>query len=467
MRQYWIFLLLAALLCTAAIGCGSKGNAVTTPNPTPTPTPTPVPTPTPTPTPGSTPVTTGVVSPLNNNGPFIWLVGPGATTAHLMGSGFASTDTHPVTPSIPLTSAFFASSAEWDIGLGFDTAHYRAGFYALGDCNNAGCANPPAPFAFLADGLGQMGMNADGRFILRGNNKVQLFSSAGLPVGTPFDVGNSSGSVVFFTEPANPPSRPAAVDLAAVANSSAGAVALYDVNNPTAPGHFGSANVTGTVKGLAQLNGFGCAAIPGSDIVTIFPMDLTATGSVSSSAGAVGSKPWAVAMSQVGTETDCVSISASDGTLAWTNAADGSTSGSLSLAGITANGTPGIVAWNSGASAEKIAVFSPQDNLVVFVDSATKTEIRRLTLPSSPASHPVQIMADETSGDDLIIVDANINGGVASSSFMKLAIASGAPVPYSGPNSTSSVLFMDVAVSPVSPTIFGGSLGQASSIPIQ
>src|SRR6266853_5703541 len=34
---------------------------------------------------------------------------------------------------------------------------------------------------------------------------------------------------------------------------------------------------------------------------------------------------------------------------------------------------------------------------------------------------------------------------------MKLAVASGAPVPYSGPNSTSNILFMDVAVSPVSP----------------
>jgi hypothetical protein len=64
-------------------------------------------------------------------------------------------------------------------------------------------------------------------------------------------------------------------------------------------------------------------------------------------------------------------------------------------------------------------------------------------------------------------VYANVNGNAASTSFMKLAVASGAPVAYTGPNSTSALLFMDVAVSSVSPTIFGGSLGQVASIPIQ
>jgi hypothetical protein len=78
----------------------------------------------------------------------------------------------------------------------------------------------------------------------------------------------------------------------------------------------------------------------------------------------------------------------------------------------------------------------------------------------------VQIAADPVGGD-FVLVYANVNGNVATSSFMKLAVASGAPVAYTGPNSTSSLLFMDVAVSPASPKIFGGSLGQAASIPIQ
>lgn len=48
----------------------------------------------------------------------------------------------------------------------------------------------------------------------------------------------------------------------------------------------------------------------------------------------------------------------------------------------------------------KVFVFSPQDNLVVVVDSATKTEVQRLTVPSSPASHMVQIAADSVGGND-------------------------------------------------------------------
>ena len=266
-------------------------------------------------------------------------------------------------------------------------------------------------------------------------------------------VGNFAGSVAFDANK----------NIVAVAGASTGSIGLYDVTNPTAPGHFTSANVVGTVKEVAQLNDLGCAAIPGSGIVTIFPMDLIAFTSVSSPAGGTGSKPWSVAMVHVGTELDCLSISASEGKLTWTNTVDGSTSGSLALSGITANGTPRVVAFDSGAQAGKIAVLSPQDNLVVVVDSATKTEVRRVTVPSSPVSHMVQIAADPVGGN-LILLYGNVSGNTASTSVMKLAPASGAPVPFSGPNSTSPLLFMDVAVSS---SIFGGSLGQIASIPIQ
>ena len=355
----------------------------------------------------------------------------------------------------------FASPTEFDLGIQFadggNGADFRTGFQTLSDCNTLNqCSNPPAVFVFLGDGLSRVGMGADGRFVMQDNGKVQLFSATGSPSGSPFTVGNFAGSVAFDS----------GKNLAAVASAGSGSVTLYDVTNPTAPGHFGSANVTGTVKEVVQLDDVGCAAIPGSNIVTVFPIDLLATTSISSPAGAVGSKPWSVAMQHVGTELDCISISAGDSTLAWTNTADGRTSGSLTLAGITANGTPRVVALEGGAQPGKVFVFSPQDNLVVVVDSATKTEVRRLTVPSSPASHMVQIAADSVGGNGLLFY-GNINGNVASTSVMKLAPASGAPVPYSGPNSTSPLLFMDVAVSPVSPTIFGGSLGQASSIPIQ
>lgn len=185
--------------------------------------------------------------------------------------------------------------------------------------------------------------------------------------------------------------------------------------------------MNGTVKDVTQLNDVGCASVPATGIITIFPMDLLATTSVSSPAGDVGSKPWSVAMLHVGVELDCVSISASEGKLAWTNTADGSTSGSLTFTGITPNGTPRVV-FDSDAQAGTVAVFSPQDSLVVFVDSNTKTEIRRLVVPSSPASHAVQVAADPTGGS-LILVYANVNGNVASTTFMKLAVASGAPVP--------------------------------------
>ena len=468
MRKYWIFLLWMAFVCLATAGCGSQGNAVTTPNPTPSPTPTPVPTPSPTPTPApaATPVTSAAFSTITGS-PFIWLPSPGATTVALRGSGFTVTDTQVMTPGNPHATRFvsrlFVSPAEFDLGIQFvnggNGADFRTGFQTLSDCNasnNTNCSNPPAVFVFLGDGLTRMGMGSDGRFVMQDNGKIQLFSATGAPMGSPFAVGNFAGSVAFDSTR----------NLAAVASAGAGSVALFDVNNPTVPGHFGPANVTGTVKEVVQLDDVGCAAVPATGIVTIFPMDLLATTSVSSSAGAVGSKPWSVAMLHVGTELDCVSISAGDSKLVWTNTADGSTSGSITLAGITPNGTPRVVAFDSGAQAGTVAVFSPADSLAVLVDSATKTEIRRVVVPSSPASHVVQVAADPTGGS-LILVYANINGNVASTTFMKLAVASGAPVPYSGPNSTSNILFMDVAVSPASPTIMGGSLGVPASIPTQ
>jgi hypothetical protein len=361
------------------------------------------------------------------------------------------------------TSRLFVSPTEFDLGIQFanggNGADFRTGFQTLSDCsgpNDTNCSNPPAVFVFLGDGLSRMGMGSDGRFVMQDNGKVQLFSATGSPVGSPFTVGNFAGSVAFD----------ASKNLVAVANSSAGAVALFDVNNPTAPGHFTSANVTGTVKEVVQLNDLGCAAIPATGIVTIFPMDLLATTSISSPAGAAGSKPWSVAIVHVGTELDCVSISAGDSKLVWINTADGSTSGSLTLPGITPNGTPRVVAFDSGAQAGTVAVFSPQDSLVVLVDSATKTEIRRVVVPSSPAFHMVQVAADPTAGN-LLLSYGNVNGNATSATFMKLAVASGAPIPYSGPDSTSNILFMDVAVSPVSPNIIGGSLGVPVLIPIQ
>lgn len=471
MRKYWIFLLLIVFLCIASIGCGSKGNAVTTPNPTPTPpTPTPSPTPTPTPTPASTPVTTSAISnfsgTLGFGTPFIWLPNPGATTVALTGSGFGATDTQVMTPGNPnatrFTSRTFASSTEFDLGIQFanggNGADFRTGFQTLSDCsgpNNTHCSNPPAVFTFLGDGLSRMGMCSDGRFLLEDNGKVQLFTSTGSSSGSPFVVGNFAGSIACD----------AGKNLVVVTNGSSGPITMFDFTNPTAAGHFAPANVTGSVKGVAmdEASHTGCVVQPNENKVTIFPVDLTLFISVSSPAGAVGSKPWSVATVHVGTELDCVSISAGDSKLVWTNTADGSTSGSLALTGITANGTPRVVAFDSGGEAGKVAVFSPQDNLVVVIDSATHAEVRRLVVPSSPASHMVQIAADPVAGD-LILLYANVNGNVASTSVMKLALASGAPVPFSGPNSTSPILFMDVAVSS---SIFGGSLGQIASIPIQ
>jgi hypothetical protein len=458
MSKYWIFLVWMASLCVATIGCGSQGTAATTPSPTPFPSPTPTPPPPPTPTPAATPVTTAVTSPFNNNSPFLWLSGPGSTTVKLSGSGFASIDTQPIAPSMPLTSRVFVSSTEWDIGLGFDNVHFREGFYTLGDCNSAGCANPPAPFAFLTDGLSRLAMGADGRFCQRDAGTVACFNADGTPLGTPFTLSNGAAGIAFESTR----------NLIILAASGAGAVAMFDAANPLAPGHFSSANVSGSTKDVATLSGsgLGCVAQPTEGIVTIFPVDLTSSTSVSSPAGTVGSKPWSVAMTQVGAELDCASISSGDSKLVWTNTADGSTKGTLTLTGITPNGMSRIVAWNSGAQAGTLAVFSPQDSLIVFVNSSTKTEIRRVVAPVSPTSHVIQVAVDETAGN-LILVYANMNGNAASTSFMKLAVASGAPVPYAGPNSNSNILFMDVAVSPAFPVIRGGSLGQNAAIAIQ
>jgi hypothetical protein len=102
----------------------------------------------------------------------------------------------------------------------------------------------------------------------------------------------------------------------------------------------------------------------------------------------------------------------------------------------------------------------------VFVNLTTMTEIRHVSVPPTATSHAVQIVADET-GANAIIVFGNVNSSTTFSGFAKLAVASGNPVPYTGANSTAPLLFMDVAVSPVSPKIIGGSLGQNAAVPIQ
>jgi hypothetical protein len=125
-----------------------------------------------------------------------------------------------------------------------------------------------------------------------------------------------------------------------------------------------------------------------------------------------------------------------------------------------------VVVYNAGAAAGTAAVFSSLDNVIVFVNLTTMTETRRVSVPPSANSRAVQIAADEA-GANVVIVFANVSGNVAFSGFAKLAVASGSPVPYSGPSSTAALLFMDVAVSPVSPKIIGGSLGQNAALPIQ
>jgi hypothetical protein len=457
MSKYWIFLVCIASLLVATIGCGSHGSATTTPSPTPLPSPTPTPPPPPTPTPAATPTTVSVKSAFNGNSPFISLQSPGATTASLFGTGFKSTDTQPVTPSTPLTTRVLVSANQWDLGLGFDDNHFRPGFYRIGDCDGSNCSNPTAPFAFLGDGLSRLSMGLDGKFCQRDVATVACFNANRSAFGSSFAVGNGAAGIAFDS----------AKSLVAVAGSSLGPVGLFDVTNPTAAGHFGPANVTGSVKDVAQLDDFGCVAQPNEGKVTIFPMDLTASSSVSSPAGAVGVKPVSVAMARVGTLLTCLSISTGSNQLTWISTIDGSTVGTpLVLAGLTTNGTPRVVTANSGAQTGKAAVIFPADNTVVFVDSNTKAEIRRVVITPSLTSHLSQITFDEVGGN-LILIFANVNGSVASSSFAKLAIASGSPVPYTGPNSTSSLLFMDVAVSPSSPNIIGGSLGQNGQIPTQ
>ena len=403
----------------------------------------------------STPTTTSVSSPFNGNSPFISLASPGATAVKLLGSGFASTDTQVLTPTLPLTTRIFVSATEFDLGLGFDNNHFRPGFYGIVDCNGSSCSNPPAAFAFLGDGLSRLGMGADGRFCQRDAGTLACFNADQSAISNPFSVGNGVAGIAFDS----------AKNLAVVAGSGAGAVALFDITNPTGPGHFGSANVTGSVRGVAQLNDIGCVAQPTEGVVTIFPVDLTLFTSISSSAGSAGSQPWSVSMVQIGGELDCVSIS-QDNRLARFSTADGTLKGSLSLSGLTSGGNPRIVTFNSGSVAGTAAVLSPLDNLVVFVNLITMAEIRRVALVSTPTSRAAQIAVDETAGN-IIIVFGNVSGGTTFSGFAKLAVASGTPTPYSGPNSTAALLFIDVAVSPISPRIIGGSLGQNIVIPVQ
>jgi hypothetical protein len=170
-------------------------------------------------------------------------------------------------------------------------------------------------------------------------------------------------------------------------------------------------------------------------------------------------------MVQIGAELDCVSIS-QDNKVARFSAADGSLKGSLALAGLTSGGTPRVVTFNTGGAAGMGAVLNPLDSVIVFVNLTTMTELRRVSVAPTQNDRAVQIIADET-GSNLVIVFGNVSGNVTFSGFAKLAVVSGNPVPYSGPNSTASLLFMDVAISPISPKIIGGSLGQNAEIPIQ
>jgi len=178
-------------------------------------------------TPPSTPTTTSVSSPFNGNSAFISLASPGATTVKLLGSGFASTDTQVLTPTLPLTTRIFASATEFDLGLGFDNNHFRPGFYGIVDCNGPNCSNPPAAFAFLGDGLSRLGMGADGRFCQRDAGTLACFNADRTAISNPFSVGNGVAGIAFDS----------AKNLAVVAGSGAGAVALFDITNPTGPGH--------------------------------------------------------------------------------------------------------------------------------------------------------------------------------------------------------------------------------------
>jgi hypothetical protein len=296
-------------------------------------------------------------------------------------------------------------------------------------------------------------MGSDGRFCQRDAGTLACFNSDRSAAGNPFPVGNGIGGIAFY----------APKNLVLVSGSSTGPVGMWNITNPSTK--FAPANITGSTRGIAQKDGIACVAQPTEGVVTIFPADLTLFTSVSSPAGTAGGQPWSVDMVQIGTELDCVSISR-DNKVARFSAADGSLKGSLALAGLTPGGTPRIVTFNTGSAAGTAAILNSSDNVIVFVNLSTMTELRRVSVVPTQTSHAVQIIVDETAAN-VVIVFGNVSGNVTFSGFAKLAVASGNPVPYSGPNSIASLLFMDVAISPVSPKIIGGSLGQNAEIPIQ
>jgi len=355
------------------------------------------------------------------------------------------------------------------VDLPFDTEHYSPGWVTF-SVLCASAASNAANLAFVgnqntlalsatqlfqldqAQGLpnGQNGFarifNLDGT----ANGSFQVGAKDALPNGIAFD---DSTGLVLVTYPSNQ-------------------VALYD-STSTPPGMlFTTAGVmpgSATVAVATTLDNFNnpiaCTTQPAVGMLSCFVVPSDPVPPAFTSAPA-GTAPWSLAMTTLGGKADAI-VYDREGTqlLGFSVIAPKgqqpviTPAGTLTLSGITPasqltgmNGGWQLVAFGSGIASGTAAFLSQFDQVLVFVDLSTMTELRRVALQAIP----LRIAGDETHGA-VIVAFADVNSGLTQ--FATVDVATGTVRKL---GATSPLLTVGLLVSADGTTIHGAMRDQAS-----
>ncbi len=390
----------------------------------------------------------------------------GSPTLQITGTGFVLGDVLKTTPDLNPQTVIFVDSSHLVVTLGMDTPHTSPGEYSFQDCAVGGSPCSPA-FNFLFEGnLNLLRQISTGEIFsldpahTTSNGFVHQFKADGTP-----DNGFLVGSSNFYFEIDE-------TDNTVLTGSLAG-LSLFTTSGTSEGG-------TGVIKrtsAVAARNGIACMAQPDDNLLTCFSVSALVAGNFSPVSVSAGVGPWNVVMTDFGSgsnaEIDAV-VYNRGGTeirrykITNTNGTIGiSLQGGVTLTGITAVNQPagslvGNGGWqlapfgsSTGPAFGKLAFLSETDKVLVVVDLASMTELRRVTL----SGVPIRIAADETHGA-VVVALADIQAGLTR--FERIDMGTGA---VTNLQSTANLFAVGLAVSADGTKIYAAMRDQLQVIP--
>jgi hypothetical protein len=362
----------------------------------------------------------------------------GRIVVTLNATGVIASDTFKVTPALPILGSQFVNG-NLVVTVGFDTPHQTDGEFSFQICAPDGTACSPPADLILAPNQNALTVAPSGSFVMLDLGTVSRFNPDGTAAGS-FSIGSGAGGVSTI---ASDGSGNTVVE-GTTYNASGTAIGLVtDDGNGGAMGT-GASGTTGCIT-RQSANLLSCFTT--AQLAT--PMRSTAT---------TGAEPWLTELvnlpSGAATELDAVVFYRQSAELRRYSTATMAMQGTaLPTLGVTPKsqfpvgvGMWRLVVFRSGPAQGAGALLSEADNLLIFFDISSMTELRRVTLPGAAA---VNLAADQTHG--AVIVPR------VDKTFLRVDVATATPAALTA---QSPFPAMGLAVSSEGTKLFVGRRGQ-------